>query len=128
MRYDLLVHEPIAYCAEIRPEDTERAQKTVTASLFPNEQAPYAIDFSGKCPRCGDNFESRHWLFAVSSGLRSTTLELETFARNFLAKNTLTDTGDITVELDCACNVDHPNRPEDVSGCGARFRIRATWP
>jgi hypothetical protein len=116
------VHKPIAYSADIRPEDTERAQKTVSASLFPSEQAPLAIDFAGTCPRCGDAFETRHWLLAVSPGLRLTTLALQSFAGN------LTETGDITVDLDCSCDVEHPNHPKDATGCGARFRIRATWP
>src|SRR5690348_6019414 len=124
----MAVHKPIAYSTDIRPEDTERAEKTVTASLFPNEQTPYAIDFAGRCPRCGDPIEARHWLVAVSAGLRVTTPELESLAQEFLAKNALTDTGDIAVDLDCSCGIEHPNRPKDVTGCGAHFRIRVTWP
>lgn len=127
MRYDRLVHKPIPYSAEIRPEDTERAQKTVNATLFPTEQAPYAIDFSGKCPRCEDDFETRHWLVAVSAGLRLSALDMESFMRDYFEKNKLTDAGDITVDLDCTCSVEHPNHPKGVIGCGSRFRMRPTW-
>jgi hypothetical protein len=120
--------KPIRYSEGVRPEDTKEAMKTVTAALFPNEAKPYAVNFGGKCPRCKHETASRKWLFGVAAALKVNEKQMEDLAKALEQSGSEASSGDETFDLTCACTADHPMRPADKLGCGARFRVRVTWP
>ena len=72
--------KPIPYSKEVQPQDTDRALQTVKVSLFPNETNPWAIDFQGTCPRCGDPIYIRRWLVAVTGALKLNDKQMEALA------------------------------------------------
>jgi hypothetical protein len=72
--------KPIRYAEYIQPQDTQRALETVKVSLFPNETKPVAIDFEGRCPRCGDPIRSREWLVVVAGALKLNNKQMEDLA------------------------------------------------
>ena len=72
--------KPIEYSEDIRSQDTEKALHTVTVQLFPDEAKPWAVDFRGTCPRCGDAIEIRQWLVAVSGLLKLNDKQMEALA------------------------------------------------
>lgn len=119
---------PIPYARDIRPEDTAEAMKTIAAALFPSETQPWAIDFQGTCPRCGDGIQIRKWIIAVAGALKVNDKQMEALGAELDKLGVDRSTGDETFDLTCSCDVDHPNRPRDKQGCGARFRVRVTWP
>lgn len=120
--------KPIPYAGEIRPQDTERALQTVKPALFPNETRPWAVDFRGACPRCGDPIEIREWLIVVSGALKLNDRQKEALAAQLDELGVDRSRGDETFDLTCSCEVEHPHHPKDKRGCGARFRVRVTWP
>lgn len=120
--------KPILYSDDIRPQDTERALETMRLALFPNEINPLAIDFQGTCPRCGDRVQIRQWLVAVAGGLKMSDKQLEALASHLDELGIDRSRGDETLDLTCSCDVTHPHCPKDKRGCGARFRVRVTWP
>jgi len=119
--------KPIPYADDVRPQDTEKALKTLTVSLVPNEIKPKAIDFGGRCPRCGDPFQHREWLVVVAAALKLNYLHMETLASGLDEIGIDRSHGDHTVDLTCSCDAAHPHRPKDKRGCGAHFRVRVTW-
>jgi hypothetical protein len=120
--------KPIKYSEEIRPQDTERAVRTVTAQLFPDEAKPWAVDFGGTCPRCGDAIGIRQWLLAVSGALKLNDKQMDALAAHLDTLGINRSKGDESFDLTCSCTVEHPDRPQDKHGCGARFRVHVTWP
>lgn len=118
----------MAYIEDVRPEDTERARETLTVVLFPNETSPRAIDFHGTCPRCGDRIHMRKWLIAVRGALKLNDKQMEALAARLEELGINQSRGDETFDLTCSCEVNHPQRPQEKRGCGARFRVRVTWP
>jgi hypothetical protein len=119
---------PIAYTEEIRARDTEKALETVQAKLFPNEERPWAIDFSGTCPRCGDPIEIRQWIVVVAGALKLNDAQRQAMAAHLDQLGIDRSQGDETFDLTCTCEAAHPQRPKDKHGCGARFRVHVTWP
>jgi hypothetical protein len=119
---------PIAYTEEIRARDTEKALDTVHAKLFPNEERPWAIDFTGTCPRCGDPIEIRQWIVVVAGALKMNDTQRQAMAAHLDQLGIDRSQGDETFDLTCTCEAAHPQRPKDKHGCGARFRVRVTWP
>jgi hypothetical protein len=117
----------IRYAEDARPEDTERAFETVKPSLFPNETKPVAIDFSGTCPRCGHPIQHREWLVAVAGSLRVNNKQMEALLSHLDEIGIDLSRGDETIDITCPCDEEHPGRPENKRGCGARFRVRVTW-
>lgn len=120
--------EPIPYAGDVRPQDTERALETVTVALFPNETNPLAIDFHGTCPRCGDRIQVRRWLVAVAGSLKMNDKQMEALASHLNTLGVDSSRGDETFDLSCSCDVEHPHHLPGQQGCGARFRVRVTWP
>ena len=118
----------IPYAEDIRPQDTEKALETVQATLFPDETNPWGIDFQGTCPRCGDPIQSRQWLIVVAGALKMNDMQREALASHLDQLGIDRSSGDETFDLTCSCDVEHPHRPKDKHGCGARFRVRVTWP
>ncbi len=120
--------KPIGYSEEIRAEDTKKALETITVSLFPNETKPKAVDFQGACPRCGDPLQIRQWLIVVAGALKLNDRQMEAIASKLDELGVDRSEGDETFDLTCSCEVAHPHRPKEKHGCGARFRVRVTWP
>lgn len=120
--------KPIRYTEEVRPEDTERAQQTLTVTLFPDENKPAAVDFTGTCPRCDDQVHYREWLILVASSLRVNKTQMEAILAHLDEVGVDRSHGDETFDLTCSCDIAHPNRPKDKQGCGATFRVRVSWP
>jgi hypothetical protein len=120
--------KPIPYSEDVRPEDTARALETVNATLFPNETKPWAIDFKGTCPRCGDAIEIRQWIVVVAGALRMDDSQMEALSAELDKLGVDRSSGDETFDLICSCSANHPHHPADTSGCGARFRVRVGWP
>jgi hypothetical protein len=119
---------PIVYSAEVRPQDTQMAMKTVQVSLFPNETKPVAIDFAGTCPRCGDAIRHREWIVVVAGAMRLNDMQREALSMHLDTIGVDRSHGDQTVDLICTCAEPHPKRPKDKQGCGSRFRLRVIWP
>ncbi len=124
----MAIPKPIAYSEDIRPHDTERALDTVTVKLVPDETKPWGVDFGGTCPRCGDAIQIRQWLVAVSGALKLNDAQMEALADQLNTLGVDRSTGDHSFDLACPCTVNHPHTPKDKRGCGARFRVRVTWP
>ena len=120
--------KPIRYAEDVRPADTERARETLTVALFPNETKPVAVDFTGNCPRCGDPIQYREWLSVVAGSLRLNNAQMEAIASHLDELGVDRSRGDETIDLTCSCSIEHPRRPKEKQGCGARFRVRVTWP
>ena len=120
--------KPITYCEDIRPHDTEKALDTVTVKLVPDEAKPWAVDFGGTCPRCDDAIQIRQWLVAVSGALKLNDAQMEALAAQLNTLGVDRSNGDHSFDLTCPCTVEHPHTPKDKRGCGARFRVRVTWP
>lgn len=120
--------KPIPYAEDVRPQDTDRAVNTVKVALFPNETSPWAVDFRGSCPRCGDRIEIRQWLVAVVGALKMNEKQMEALASHLDHLGVDRSRGDETFDLMCRCDTEHPHHPPDSCGCGARFRVRVTWP
>jgi hypothetical protein len=120
--------KPIRYSEDIRAEDTERAAKTVKASLFPIETKPVAVDFGGTCPRCGHPIAHREWLVTVAPAFRLDAKQMEQLAYSLDDIDIDRSHGDQTFDLTCPCAEEHPHRPPGKKGCGARFRLRVVWP
>ena len=116
------------YSEEVRPQDTERALKTLTPALFPNETNPWAVDFEGTCPRCGDPIQTRKWLFTIGGASKLNDKQRKALATSLDELGIDRSSGDESFDLTCSCNVAHPHCPKDKSGCGSRFRVRVTWP
>jgi hypothetical protein len=114
----------IPYSEEVRAADTENAMKTVKAALYPTDDNPIAVDFSGTCPRCGCALaQPREWLVAVAGSLKTNEKQLRALAEQLDNAN-----GDETFDLKCTCASAHPKRPDGKQGCGATFRLRVVWP
>ena len=124
----LAQNTPIPFDEGIRQADTDRAMQTLKPALIPDDAKPWAIDFSGTCPRCGDAISMRRWLFAVTGAVKMTDQEREALARTLDAHGWDRSRGDETFDLECSCSAAHPGRPKDRLGCGARFRVRVSWP
>lgn len=120
--------KPIRYSEEVRPEDTEAALQTLSVKLFPDETKPTAVEFTGNCPRCGDQIQAREWLIVVAGSLRLNGAQMEAIVSRLDELGVDRSKGDETFDLTCTCGVLHPHRPKDKQGCGARFRVRVTWP
>ena len=120
--------KPLRYAEDVRPQDTEKARETVKAVLFPNETNPWAIDFQGTCPRCGDSIQDRKWIVAVAGAVRMNDKQMEALASHLDTLKVDRSHGDATFDLTCSCEIKHPHSPQDKQGCGARFRVRVTWP
>lgn len=119
---------PVPYSTTIRPEDTQRAMQTVTATLYPDETRPKAVDFAGTCPRCGHAIASREWLIAVKAAAKMTAEQYEQLIDALDSLDIDRSTGDVQFDLTCRCTESHKGRPADKQGCGASFRVRVTWP
>jgi hypothetical protein len=119
--------KPIPYAEDIRPQDTDLAIQTVKVQLFPNDSSPLAIDFQGACPRCGDPIEIRQWIVAFAGALKMNDKQMKEIVAQLEALGVGRPSGDEMFDLTCTCAVAHPDRPKDKHGCGARFRVRATW-
>lgn len=119
---------PVDYSDTIREEDTIAALTTLKVSLFPDDTQAVAIDLEGKCPRCGDPVQYRRWLVTVAGASRMSKVEIESLVARFREIGIGQPQGDETFDLSCTCDVIHPRHPKDKHGCGARFRIRVTWP
>lgn len=118
----------IPYSEDTRPEDTQQALLTVDPSLFPSDDGVWAVDFAGKCPRCADDLlPTRKWVVTISGAgwIDDRTMEaLVAAAPDGLGRAT----GDETFDLRCSCMQPHTGRTVQQLGCGARFRVRVTWP
>jgi hypothetical protein len=118
----------IPYAEDIRPEDTQHALSTVVPSLFPNEDAVWAVNFAGTCPRCADDLlPIRKWVVTISGAGRIDDRTMEALvaaAPEGLGRAT----GDETFDLRCSCTQPHAGRTAQQWGCGSRFRVRVTWP
>jgi hypothetical protein len=119
---------PIPYSTDVRPEDTERAISTIMPALVPDESHPHAVEFSGSCPRCGDPFHHREWLVAVAGAAKLNDDQRSDLAKRLAELGVDQSRGDETFDLTCNCGVAHPRRPAGRHGCGARFRVRVSWP
>jgi hypothetical protein len=119
---------PIRYSEEVRSEDTDNALRTLSVKLFPDESKPTAVEFTGTCPRCGDQIQAREWLIVVAGALRLNDAQMEALASRLDEVGVDRSRGDQTFDLSCTCSALHPSRPKDKHGCGARFRVRVTWP
>jgi hypothetical protein len=102
--------------------------QTIAVALFPNEISPWAIDFQGTCPRCGDRIQIRKWVITVAGALKMNDSQMEALAAELDKQGVDRSSGDLSFDLTCSCDVQHPNRPRDRQGCGALFRVRVTWP
>lgn len=120
--------KPLVYSEDVRPEDTKAAMRTVTVALIPDENSPYAVNFGGQCPRCNHDTASRKWLIAVAPALKVNDKQMEALAKVLRESGTETSSGDESFDLTCACTEEHPKRPADKQGCGAKYRVRVTWP
>jgi hypothetical protein len=118
----------IEYDDTVRPADTEMALKTVKPALFPDETRAWAVDFSGQCPRCGDDIHAREWLVAVAGARRVNDQQMEQIAAQLDELGLHQPSGDESFDVTCSCAVHHPGAPELTEGCGARFRVRVIWP
>lgn len=122
------VRKPVAYDPVVRPADTEKALDTITVRLFPSDANPAAIDFGGACPRCAHPFAERKWLIVVAASMKMSESQMEALAARLDELGVDRSRGDESFDLLCDCDDAHTGRPRDERGCGARFRVRVTWP
>jgi hypothetical protein len=124
--------KPIPYSNDVRTEDTDKAPTSFAATLFPDDADPRAIEFNGYCPRCNDQMQvlkeldvvaGTERMFNRQKWLDSLLDPLWTLTSRSPVRPSRTDTFD----LECSCGIDHPNRPSDKIGCGARFGVQVTW-
>lgn len=103
--------------------------ETVTATLFPTDESPLAVDLTGTCPRCNDALPGeRRWLVAVAPATKMNDRQRKQLAAELENLGVDLSTGDETFQITCGCDGNHPGRPEDKKGCRARFNIRVRWP
>ncbi|GAA1114819.1 hypothetical protein GCM10009630_10270 [Kribbella jejuensis] len=118
----------IEYSEVVRPDDTEKAQSTITVGFFPDDRRPWAVDLGGRCPRCGhDQPESRHWLVAVAGASKFSQTQREQAEAEFAELDIDLSSGDESFDLRCGCSEKHAHRPHGKSGCGAAYRVRVVW-
>jgi hypothetical protein len=120
--------KPRKYDPTVRPADTERAMSTITPALIPTESKPFAIEFRGTCPRCDHPFSARKWIVAVAGSLKMSDDQRQQLIERLDELGVDLSQGDETFDLICDCSEKHGGQPESARGCGARFRVRVTWP
>jgi hypothetical protein len=120
--------KPLKYDATVRPADTERAMTVITPRLVPTEARPHTVEFTGNCPRCDHPTESRTTLVTIAGALRMNADQRQKLMDRLDDLGVDLSTGDETFDLICDCSEHHGGHPENVRGCGARFRVRVTWP
>jgi len=119
--------KPVRYSDAVRPEDTEKAATSLTATLVPDDARPLAIDFGGSCPRCSDPIQVREWLVVVAGALKMNTKQMQSLASTLVDRGSISQHGEETFDLTCSCGIVHPDRPDGKIGCGARFSVQASW-
>lgn len=117
------------YSEQSRAEDTSKAVGTISATLFPNDQEPLAVDLYGSCPHCADELVNlRRWIVAVSPAAKINDRDRKRLAAELRTMGIDTSSGDETFELVCWCKDSHSGRPVGREGCGSRFTVRVRWP
>jgi hypothetical protein len=117
----------VLYSEETQIDNAE-AMRTITPTLVPNETEPLAIDFTGTCPRCGDELPAlRRWLVVVTPATKANDRQRKRLAAQLAKLGVDLSHGDETFELTCWCNASHRRRPEGKAGCGVSFKVRVTW-
>lgn len=119
----------LPYDEEVRSDDASRAMDTITATLFPGDESPLAVNLAGTCPRCGDALPGeRRWLVAMAPAAKMNDRQRKQLAAELGELGVDLSHGDETFPLTCRCDGNHPGRPKDKKGCGAKFNIRVRWP
>lgn len=118
--------KPLKYTDKVDAAWSANAVHTFQVTSIPDSD-PIVLDLDGRCPRCQDAMQDRHWLIAFS-GVSSMTLDSAVQAREALRKTGVMDGPLLPAEfsVQCCCKIKHPDPlgRTGLSGCGAIWRMR----